>query len=67
MGYDMVRLFETLPSDASDELDLPDSFFMIADTVLIFDNLESRIKVVSNVPIDSATPLPSCTRGRRRG
>ncbi len=65
MGYDMVRLFETLPSDASDELDLPDSFFMIADIVLIFDNLESRIRIVSNIPVDSETP-PAELYGRAK-
>ena len=65
MGYDMVRLFETLPSDASDELDLPDSFFMIADIVLIFDNLESRIRIVSNVPLDSETPHAKLYEGAK--
>jgi anthranilate synthase component 1 len=65
MGYDMVRLFEALPSDAGEELDLPDSFFMIADTVLIFDNLESKIKVVSNVPVESSTPPADLYEGAK--
>ena len=51
MGYDMVKMFEKLPSTARDELDVPDSFFMLADSVLIFDALESKIRVVSNIPL----------------
>ncbi|MFQ5329772.1 MAG: anthranilate synthase component I [Thermodesulfobacteriota bacterium] len=67
MGYDMVRLFEALPSDAGEELDLPDSFFMIADTVLIFDNLQSRIRVVSNVPVGNSTsPADLYERAKER-
>lgn len=47
-GYDVVRFIEKLPSDAEDDLKLPDSVFIIADTLLIFDNVKKTIKVVSN-------------------
>ncbi|MBI4691478.1 MAG: anthranilate synthase component I [Nitrospirae bacterium] len=49
MGYDMVRFFEKVPDCKKPGLDLPDMFFMLADTMLIFDNLNQKIKIVSNV------------------
>jgi anthranilate synthase component 1 len=51
MGYDVVRYFEELPAREKEGLNLPDVFFMITDTLLIFDNLTHRIKVVSNAHV----------------
>ena len=51
MGYDVVRFFEDLPNREKPGLDIPDLFFMITDTLVIFDNLTHRIKVVSNVHV----------------
>ena len=48
LGYDMVRFFEDLPVNTIDDLDLPDSLFMVTDTIVIFDNISQKIKVVSN-------------------
>ncbi|MGV7220250.1 MAG: anthranilate synthase component I [Nitrospinales bacterium] len=48
IGYDMVRYFEKLPEQTEDDLDVPDSLFVIADTVMIFDNVSQTIKIVSN-------------------
>ncbi|MFQ5585652.1 MAG: anthranilate synthase component I [Thermodesulfobacteriota bacterium] len=56
LGYDMVRLFEKLPATVEEDLDMPDSFFMLADVVLIFDGLENRIRIVSNVHFNDNTP-----------
>ena len=49
MSYDMVRFFEELPDNTIDDLELYDSFFVITDTILIFDSLKQTLKVVSNV------------------
>lgn len=51
MSFDMVRFFENLPSSARDDLNLPDCTFIFTDTLLIFDHVRHRIKVVSNVRI----------------
>jgi anthranilate synthase component 1 len=48
MGYDMVRFFEDLPVKNADDLKVPDSVFMLTDTILIFDHVKHKIKVVSN-------------------
>lgn len=52
LGYDMVRFFEDIGNRAADTLQTDDAVFAITDTILIFDNLKHRIKVVSNAHID---------------
>jgi anthranilate synthase component 1 len=53
LGYDMVRFFEpTVPPPAKDELGLPESLFVIADTILIFDHLTRRLRLVANAHVD---------------
>jgi anthranilate synthase component 1 len=47
LSYEMVRRFEELPSPASDPLRLPESVFMLADSLLIFDHANNKIKIVS--------------------
>jgi anthranilate synthase component 1 len=47
-GYDMVRFVEMIPDKNPDELNVPDAVFMLADTILIFDHVDHRIRVVSN-------------------
>ena len=48
----MVRFVEELPDNTEDDLQLPDCFFMIAETILIFDHVNHQIKVVANAHID---------------
>ena len=49
LGYDMVRFFEpTIPAPPKDELNLPESFFFLAETVLIFDHRTRRLRIVAN-------------------
>jgi len=52
LGYDMVRHFENLSSDKPAILDAYDSYFLITDTIVIFDNVCQKIKVVSNAHLD---------------
>ncbi len=49
IGYDMVRHMERLPSIATDDLGLDDIYLIFTDTLLVFDNVEHKIKVVANV------------------
>jgi anthranilate synthase component 1 len=56
IGYDMVRFFENIPDKKRTGLELPDIFFMVTDTVVIFDNLKGKIKVVSNAHINNKSP-----------
>ena len=52
IGYDMVRFFEDLPDKAASDIDIYDAFFVITETLLIFDNLEHKIKIVANAVIE---------------
>lgn len=52
LGYDMVRHFEQLPDNNPDHLKTPDALFLLTHTVVIFDNLLCKIKVVDNVFVD---------------
>ncbi len=52
VSYDMVRFFEDLPEQTVDDLDVPDSQFVITDTMLVFDNISQTIKIVSNAFIE---------------
>ncbi len=52
MSYDMVRFVEELPDDTVDELQIPECFFIIAETLLVFDHVNHQIKVVANAYID---------------
>ncbi len=47
-GYDIVRFVEDLPDDTEDDLNLWDSVFMLTDTILVFDNVTHKIKIISN-------------------
>ncbi|MDD2367074.1 MAG: anthranilate synthase component I [Desulfuromonadaceae bacterium] len=51
LGYDMVRHFEKLPSTKPSVLDAYDSYFLITDSIVIFDTMRQKIKVVSNAHI----------------
>src|SRR5437870_5836660 len=51
LGYDLVRTIERLPRPPADTLDLPDAVMMIADTLVIVDNLFGRAIIVANVEV----------------
>jgi anthranilate synthase component 1 len=52
LGYETVRRLEELPSPDPDPLALPESLFMLVDTLLIFDHAQNKIKIVSLAPPD---------------
>ena len=51
-GYDMVRHFERLPTDKPAVIGGWDSVFLITDTIIIFDTMSQKIKVVSNAHLE---------------
>jgi anthranilate synthase component 1 len=53
IGYDMVRFFEDIPDKNADDLKVPDSVFVLTDTLLIFDHITHKMKVVSNAHVKS--------------
>ena len=53
IGYDSIRYFEDIPYTCKDDLKLYDAVLMLTDTMLIFDHISHKIKIVSNVHIKS--------------
>ncbi len=67
MGYDIVRFFEQLPDDTEDDLQLPDCGFMLTGTVVIFDHVQHKIRILENVPVDTGDdPGAAYDAARRR-
>lgn len=63
LGYDMIRHFESLPTKKPALLDAYDSYFLITDTIVIFDTMRQKIKVVSNAHISGeVSPTEAYTR-----
>jgi len=52
LAYETVTRFEELPSPDTDPLSLPESLFMFVDTMLVFDHVTHKIKVLSHVHLD---------------
>lgn len=57
LGYDMVRHFESLATEKPALLDAYESYFLITDTIVIFDTMRQKIKVVSNAHISGEATL----------
>jgi len=51
LGYDLVRSIERLPAAPADTLGVPDAVVMIADSLVILDNVFGRAIVVANVEV----------------
>ena len=56
LGYDMVRYIERLPA-INPPIAMPEARLMLADNLLIFDNLRQTIKILTLVHLDPDVPL----------
>jgi anthranilate synthase component 1 len=52
LSYEVARNFERLPYPDKDPQGLPESVLMLADTLLVFDHVTHKIKVVSHAHLD---------------
>jgi len=52
LSYDINRYFEELPGFKNEPLELPESILMFTDTLLVYDHVTHRIKIISNAHID---------------
>ncbi|GAH88303.1 unnamed protein product, partial [marine sediment metagenome] len=52
LSYETVTRFEELRSPDHNPLGLPESLFMFVDTMLVFDHVTHKIKVLSHVHLD---------------
>lgn len=51
LSYEVAAHFENLPSPHRDNLGLPESIFMFVDTILVFDHVTHKIKILSQVKL----------------
>lgn len=67
VGYDIVRFWEKIPENNQDDLNLPDSLFMLSHTLVIFDHLNHKIKVVSYALLErKESPQVAYRKARHR-
>jgi anthranilate synthase component I len=57
LGYDMVRFFEKIPEKTKNDLKSWDSYFIIPRLLLIFDNVEHRVFIVSHAKVSKKSNL----------
>ena len=50
ISYDFVRFFESIPDLSGDPLDFPLALFYLTDTLLVFDHLTRKIKIMCLAP-----------------
>jgi anthranilate synthase component 1/para-aminobenzoate synthetase component 1 len=48
-SYECRHLFEKLSKLAKDDLLLPDMYFMFVDTLCVFDHIENKLSIISNI------------------
>lgn len=53
LGYDIVRFIEKIPDKNPDELNLPDAYFLITDSILIFDHVKHKLILVANAFVEN--------------
>jgi len=49
LSYETVSHFENIPAPEADDFKLPEAAFMFTDTMLVFDHVTHKIKVLSHV------------------
>jgi anthranilate synthase component 1 len=49
LGYEAARYLERLPLPAADPLGVPDGLFLISDTLVCFDHVQHRLKLITHV------------------
>lgn len=52
LAYEIAHFFEKLPQPSHDELNLPECLFLFTDTILAFDHLQHKLKIIANAYVD---------------
>lgn len=53
MSYESVRFFEpTVGMAPVDDLEVPDAYYIVSDSLVIFDNMERKIKILAMAYVD---------------
>ncbi len=57
VGYDWVRFIESLPDANPDEVDLPDLWFHLPETVVVYDNVRHSALLIRHVRVEPQDDL----------
>jgi len=57
VAYDWVRFVERIPDQNPDELDLPDLWFVLPETVVVYDNVRHTALIVRHVEVEPGADL----------
>jgi len=63
LAYDVVTRFERLPLPKQNELDLPLAVFSFTETVLVFDHVKRRVRIVTHLHLDASDLAAEYQRG----
>ncbi len=63
LAYDSVARFERLPVPEQNPLDLPLAVFCFTETVLVFDHVKHRVRVVTHLHLDAPDLAAEYQRG----
>jgi anthranilate synthase component I len=63
LAYDVVTRFERLPLPKQNELDLPLAVFSFTETVLVFDHVKHRVRIVTHLHLDAPDLVAEYQRG----
>jgi anthranilate synthase component I len=65
LGYDLVHVFDGIPSLTEDDLELPDCRFMVAKTLIQLDHLNHEVKLIVLTP-KGVDPIQNYLAGMQR-
>jgi anthranilate synthase component I len=65
VSYDVVRQFESLPTNAKDDTKLPDCVLMFYDRVLAFDHVRHQIHIMAAANVRRESPKKAYERATR--
>ncbi|MFH1777619.1 MAG: anthranilate synthase component I [Candidatus Omnitrophota bacterium] len=57
VSYDAVRHFENIPDKNNDDLGVPECVFVLTETLVVFDHLAHKIKIIANAYVDGPDNL----------
>ncbi len=66
-SYDAVRYIERIPDSNVDDLELPYLHFMFTDSIVIFDHVENKIKIVYNLHVEDNYKIKDIERLYNKG
>jgi anthranilate synthase component 1 len=63
VSYDWVRFVETIPDANPDEVEMPDLWFVLPETILVYDNVRKTASLVRHVAIETGDDAAALYQG----